>query len=397
MSERLFVAGGPEARLVVAWGAEGLTEAHRDEARQRSQVGRIQLAKVGAIDRRLGAAFVELGGGPPGFLPLRGRLAAVAEGQRLIVQLRRDASGAKGPRLSTNVGLPGHWLEFRPAGEAGESAAAGSPAQAVVDGLALPGEAWLVRAEAAAATPEQLAAEMTRLRARWAAILAKAEAARPPALLLAADDLVLAMLRDRPAASWSEVVFDHRASAERLQQQCADELPLAPARICYRPRREWNPEFALMREQLLEALDEDVTLPSGGWLRIESGSAATLIDVNSGSGEAEAGNAEAAFLRINQAAARAIARQLRLRNIGGIVVVDFIDLAARRARRQVVEALRQALAGDPAPCTVGEMSALGLVELTRRRRGRSLRESFTEACGQCGGSGRVVRRDPLLA
>jgi Rne/Rng family ribonuclease len=204
------------------------------------------------------------------------------------------------------------------------------------------------------------------------------------------------MLRDRPAAHWSEVVLDHRAAAERLQAQCAATSPLPPERIIYRPRREWVPAFADMREQILEALDDDVALPSGGWLRIETGSAATLIDVNSGDAMPGASSPEAAFLKINQAAARAIARQLRLRNIGGIVVVDFIDLAARPARRLVTATLREALADDPAPWSIGEMSSLGLVELTRRRRGRSLRETFTEACSHCGGSGREIKRDPLL-
>jgi len=152
-----------------------------------------------------------------------------------------------------------------------------------------------------------------------------------------------------------------------------------------------------MREHLLEALEDDVTPPGGGWLRIETGSAATLIDVNSGDATSGAGGPEAAFLGINQAAARAIARQLLLRNIGGLVVIDFIDLESRRGRRSVTATLREALAEDPAPWSIGEMSARGLVELTRRRRGQSLREAFTEACPHCGGSGRAMKRDPLLA
>jgi len=396
MSERLFVTGGPDSRLIIAWGSEGLAEIHRDDARHRSAVGRIHLGRIAAIDRKLGAAFVDTGGDRPGLLPLRGRAAGLAEGERLIVQVRRDGSGVKGPRLSADIVLPGHWLDLRPVG--GEAmTAGGGPAEAAVATLALPGEAWRIRPAAADATAEQLAAEVARLRARWTAIRAKADGARPPALLAAADDPVFAILRDRPAAHWSEIVLDHRASAERLQAACAAALPLPPERIVYRPRREWVPEFSEMREQLMEALEEDVTLPTGGWLRIETASAATLIDVNSGDATSGGGSPEAAFLRINQAAARAIARQLRLRNIGGLVVVDFIDLESRRGRRSVTATLREALAADPAPWSIGEMSGLGLVELTRRRRGRSLREAFTEACAHCGGSGRAMKRDPLLA
>jgi ribonuclease E len=235
---------------------------------------------------------------------------------------------------------------------------------------------------------------MASLRRRWTALAARAGAAKPPALLEPADDPVMAMLRERPAGSWEQVLLDHRASAEALQRRCADELPELADRIAWQPRRDWEPAFADLREQLLEALEPDVALAGGGWIRIEATTALTAIDVNSG--EAAGAGGPGALRRVNEAAAQAIARQLRLRNIGGLVVIDFIDMESRRDRAAVAEALRQAVAGDPQTCAVGPMSGFGLVEMTRRRRGRSLADSFAEACPTCAGSGRVTRRDPLL-
>ncbi|MFO1057909.1 MAG: ribonuclease E/G [Dongiaceae bacterium] len=261
-------------------------------------------------------------------------------------------------------------------------------------GQAQPDEGWLLRPAAAGAAAEALAGEMARLRARAAALAARAAAARPPALLEPADDPVMAMLRERPPGFWEAVLLDHRATADALQRHCAEALPELADRIAWQPRRDWQPDFAQLREQLLEALEPDVALPGGGWIRIEATSALTAIDVDSGGAGGPGG--AGALQRVNEAAARAVARQLRLRNIGGLVAIDFIDMEQRRARAAVTEALRRALADDPAAPTVGAMSGFGLVEVTRRRRGRSLAESFTEPCAACGGSGRVTRRDPLL-
>jgi Rne/Rng family ribonuclease len=394
MSERLLVAGSPAARLILACDADGLTEAHRDEPAARSAVGALHLGRVAGIDRRLGAAFVDLGKAGTGLLPLRPGAAAPEEGRPVLVQVRRDPREGKGPRLSAAVALAGTLLELRPGGSGVEAPGATAPLRAAVVEKLQPGEGWVLRPAAAGAPAAALEGEMARLRTRWAAIAARAAAARPPALLEPADDPVMALLRERPPGSWEAVVLDHRATAEALQRRCAEELPELTGRIAWRPRRDWQPELDQLREQLLEALEPDVPLPGGGWIRIEPTTALTAVDVNSGEAGGAAG--PSALRRVNEAAAQAIARQLRLRNIGGLVVIDFIDMESRRERTAVAETLRQALAADPVPCTVGAMSGLGLVEMTRRRRGRSLAESFTEPCPTCGGTGRVTRRDPLL-
>lgn len=392
MMESLLVTGGPGARLILACAAAGLTEAHRDEPAARSPVGALHLGRVAAIDRRLGAAFVELGGAGTGLLPLKRGAAAPEEGRALIVQIRREPRQGKGPRLSAAVTLAGALLELRPGGGGIEAPGATAALRAAVAERTQPGEGWLLRPAAAGAPAAALEGEMARLRGRWAAIGARAAAAKPPALLEPADDPVMAMLRERPPEGWAAVVLDHRATAEALQRRCAEELPELAGKIAWQPRRDWQPDFGVLREQLLEALEPDLPLPGGGWIRIEPTTALTAIDVNSGDGVGGA----AALRRVNEAAARSVARQLRLRNIGGLVVIDFIDMESRRDRMAVAEALRQALAADPAPCAVGAMSGFGLVEMTRRRRGRSLVESFTASCPTCAGIGRVTRRDPLL-
>jgi ribonuclease E len=394
MSERLFVAGGPGARLILACDADGLTEALRDEPSWRSPVGAIHLGRVTGIDRRLGAAFVDLGAAGTGFLPLKPGATAPEEGRALLVQVRREPREGKGPRLSAGPALAGALLELRPGGSGIEAPGDTAPLRAAVAALAQPGEGWTLRPAAAGAGAEALGEEAARLRARSAAIAARAAAARPPALLEPADDPLIALLRERPPEHWQAVLLDHRATAEALQRRCAEEMPVLAARIAWQPRRDWQPGFEALREQLLEALEPDVALPGGGWIRIETTTALTAIDVNSGAAAGPAG--AKAVQRLNEAAARAIARQLRLRNIGGLVAIDFIDMESRRARSAVVDALRRDLALDPAPIAVGPMSGFGLVELTRRRRGRSLAESFTEPCAACAGSGRVTRRDPLL-
>jgi ribonuclease G len=394
MSERLLVAGSPAARLILACDADGMTEAHRDEPALRSPVGALHLGRVTAIDRRLGAAFVDLGSAGTGLLPLKPGAAAPEEGRALVVQIRREPRERKGPRLSAAVALAGRLLELRPGGNAVEAPGPTAALRATVAEQAQAGEGWVLRPAAAGAEVAAVAAEMAALRRRWAAIAARAGMAKPPALLEPADDPVMAMLRERPAGSWAQVLLDHRASAEALQRRCAEELPDLADRIAWQPRRDWEPVFADLREQLLEALEPDVPLAGGGWIRIEATTALTAIDVNSGDVGGAGGTG--ALRRVNEAAAQAIARQLRLRNIGGLVVIDFIDMESRRERGTVAEALRRALARDPAPCTVGAMSGFGLVEMTRRRRGRSLSETFAEACPTCAGSGRVTRRDPLL-
>jgi ribonuclease G len=172
-----------------------------------------------------------------------------------------------------------------------------------------------------------------------------------------------------------EIFTDTRRGAEEMEALAATLPAGRRLRIEHRPQRDWSPKMAEIEVDVAAALEPRVDLPSGGWLLFEPGKTLTVIDVNSGTAQGSAG--ERLWLKIDLEAAREIARQLRLRHIGGIVVIDFIDLKAALQRRQVSEVLRQAVAGDWEPCWVGTMSRLGLVEMTRRRSGPTLSEMWT--------------------
>jgi Ribonuclease G/E len=171
-----------------------------------------------------------------------------------------------------------------------------------------------------------------------------------------------------------EIFADTRRAAEELSAAAATLPAGRRLRIEHRPQRDWTPKMAEIESEVAAALDPRVELPSGGWLLFEPGQTLTVVDVNSGSSQGTTG--ERHWLKTNLEAAKEIGRQLRLRHIGGIVVIDFIDLKAVLQRRQVSEAMRHAVSGDWEPCWVGPMSRLGLVEMTRRRNGPTLAEMW---------------------
>ena len=349
------------------------------------------------MDKGIGAAFVEIGLERPGLLPLAELDGRAEEGAAVLTQVVRDAREGKGVRLTGRPVLAGMHLVFdphHPGISVSRRIADRAVAAQLVDRVraaAAPGEGFVVRLAAIAATPEVLAQEADRLRQAWHALVERGAGLKPPAMLRR-DDAVVALLRDVGTAV-DEIVVDMRGPADAIRQRLDDALPELAPRVVVRPARDWLPSPDEIDEQVEAALEPEVALPSGGSLLIEPGRTLTAIDVNSGAPAGDGGGRRAGERRLldaNLEAAGEIARQLRLRNIGGIVVVDFIDLKNGPARGRVVEALRTALAGDPVPCWVGEMSRLGLVEMTRRRRGASLAETRTAACPACGGSGRVA-------
>ena len=176
-----------------------------------------------------------------------------------------------------------------------------------------------------------------------------------------------------------EIFADTRRATEELSAMAASLPASRRLRIEHRPERDWSPSMAEIEAEVAAALDPHVELPSGGWLLFEPGLTLTVVDVNSGTSQGVAG--ERLWLKIDLEAAKEIARQLRLRHIGGIVVIDFIDLKASLQRRQVSEAMRHAVADDWEPCSVGTMSRLGLVEMTRRRKGPTLSEMWGKESG----------------
>jgi Rne/Rng family ribonuclease len=378
---RLLVSADAEGTEAALFDAGGLLEYRIEDRDGPSAVGDIHKGQVSRVEKGLGAAFVEIGEERAGFLPLSELETVPAEGDSLVVQVVREAFEGKGARLTARPTLAGILLVLSPfapgvslssrIGDTGER----ERLMAIIEGLAHEGEGLVARTAANGASPDSLKAEMGRLRAAWRDVDARAQTADPPSLLYRGEDAALRLLAEN-AGRLHEVVTDSRRAAERLQSLCEGVLPGLGERIVYRPERDWSPSWDEVVEQAEAALEPRVGLPSGGWLLFEPGQTLTAVDVNTGRSVGDAygrADAEPTMLKTNLEAAEAIARQLRLRNIGGIIVIDFIDIRDQRARERVVSALRASLAGDPAPTRVEPMSRLGLVEMTRRRRGPSLR------------------------
>jgi ribonuclease G len=396
MKRRVFVVTRPGERWIALCENDRLIEFDIDRPDEASRVGSILLGRIQRVDKALDAAFVTIDGDRAGFLPLRDAVSRPVEGQPALVQIVRDARGDKGPRLTGRPMLAGRLLGFSPLGSdihvSSRAGAERSRLSEAIGGIAEPGEGWAVRAAAREAEPAELLEEAGRLREIWGGLLRRSESVKPPAELYREDDPLARMLRDSPGPIAS-VVCDTRAGADAARKALAGDLPALAAKVAYRPARAWAVDPAGIWEQVEAALEPEVALDSGGSLLIEPGRTLTAIDVDSGefSGRRTQLRSEHALLEINLEAAAEIARQVRLRNLGGLIVVDFIDMAQASARNRVVKALRDALQRDPMPCRIGSISRFGLLEMARRRRGRSLAEMLTVVCPQCGGAGRLPK------
>lgn len=397
--QRLLVAVGGDRRWA-AWVADGLLiEFHSERDGEANLVGNIYLGRIAHVEKGLGAAFVDIGMNEAAFLPLSEAGGPAIEGARALVQIEREGRDAKGPRVTTRIGLAGVHLILLP-GRRGISTSERivdrkerSRLSALMTNIAKGGEGFMVRTAASGAEERQLREEAAALRASWQELSGR-EYARPPAMLYRQPPVDIRLLRDH-GALFDEVVYDQRNAAAAATTWSRSAASGLATRIAFRRSAEWAPAPDEVLAQVEDALHPRVDLPAGGGLVIEPTEAMTVVDVNASSASKAQGDAasERVLLRTNLAAAEEIARQIRLRNIGGIVVIDFIDLKEGAHRRQVVDCLRASTADDSAPVWVGAMSRLGLVELTRRRRGPTLAETMTKSCPTCDGTGRI--RQPL--
>ncbi len=424
-SEVLINAGYLETRIALVEDGR-LVDLIIEQNRRQGYVGNIFVGRAERVVASVGAAFVELGLERAGFLPASearhfdgppvgdeapGISALVDEGQAVIVQVQKDAIGDKGAFLTSDLTLPGRYLVFGPrrSGVA-VSARIGDEAERrrlIEATAALEGSGgFIVRTAAEGAAAEDLAADATELRGRWADIQARAQShdIRPPVLLHGDLDPVSKALRDRMGPEIEAVLIDDGqayAEAKRYAQAVMPDLAERLQRVA------GGDVFSHhdVAEQILAALEPHVALPSGGHICIETTEALTAVDVNSGRHTSRRQQAETA-LECNLEAARAVALQIRLRGIGGIIVIDFIHLDEREHRNQVVATLEEAFATDPSPVRIGRMMEFGLVALTRRRSRETLVGRLSDACAIGGGAGRlpcfervagVVRPQPARA
>ncbi len=317
--------------------------------------------------------------------------------QMILCQVTKNPIGAKGARLTQEVSLPGRFVVLIPNSRTyGISKRLPDDERkrlrTILDRIKPAEHGVIVRTAAENVVEEELSNDVLRLLRQWEAIEAAAKRANGPTLLYREPDMAVRVIREEFNKEYRGVMIDDQAMFEDVSDYVTSIMPALGDRVeRYDPAEEGLPLFERfhVHEQLHKALDRKVWLPSGGSLIIEHTEALTVIDVNTGKNVGTS-NLEATVFHNNLEAAEEIARQLRLRDIGGIIVIDFIDMELRENRQAVVSAFREALARDKTRTQVFDISELGLVEMTRKRIGEGLLTSFADACPMCEGRGVVV-------
>lgn len=372
VAQDIFVEVSPGETRIAAVNRDGQLFAFEVERLgEESNLGAVCLGRVTKIDTGAGGAFVEAGLGEAGFLS---RAKGVHEGQTLIVQVSRDTWRDKGLALTMRPALAGKYLVLRP-GDPGlrwpRSSMEGGRkdlAKALEEAVAAD-EGVTVRSDAARAEAAPVVDELARLRARWTAVQEAAAAASGPGILVPPPSLAQRILRDWTVTG--QIVLDDRRLAADLTTAARAELPEMAERIALHTGSEAVFAAAGVDDQIDEALARVAALPGGGNLVIDTLEALTAIDVNLGGGEGRRLSEDAIF-RLNRTAGLMAARQIMLRNIAGLIVIDFVSMRNKGNRRKLVEAMRGAFRGDGSTVDVLGMTPAGLIEITRQRRGRSL-------------------------
>jgi ribonuclease E len=377
--------------------------------------GNIYLGRVQNVLPGMEAAFIDISTPKNGVL-YRGDVAFDASevdtqqprietllknGQNIIVQVTKNPIGAKGARLTQEVSLAGRFVVMVPGQPQTYGISKRLPDEErkrlrkVLDAIRPDDAGLIVRTAAAGASAEELGRDLERLKAEWRGIAEAAKRSNRPALLHREPPLVVRVIREEFNTEYRSIVIDDPALYEEVRSYVEAIAPELAERVeLYE-----EPDLPLferfhVHEQLHKALDRKVWLPSGGSLIIERTEALTVIDVNTGKNVGRS-NLEETVFRNNLEAAEEVAHQLRLRDIGGIIVIDFIDMEIKGNRAEVVRVLRDALARDKTRTQVFDISELGLVEMTRKRISEGLVESFSETCPHCQGRGFTVDHSML--
>ncbi|MBN9698555.1 MAG: Rne/Rng family ribonuclease, partial [Zoogloea sp.] len=409
MSEEYLINFTPQETRVALMQQGVVQEVHVERTASRGIVGNIYLGRVVRVLPGMQSAFMDVGLERTAFLhvadiwsdrhageAVRPIERILSEGQNLIVQVLKDPLGTKGARLSTQISIAGRMLVYLPQDKhIGISQRIGDEAgrealRERVSRLLPPNEpgGYIVRTMAENATDEELAADIAYLKKLWAEIRNRAVGARPPFVLYQDLNLAQRVLRDLVTDATTRIVADSRENFQKLNNFASEYMPqVQPLLEHYTGER---PLFDLhgVEAEIEKALARRVDLKSGGYLIIDQTEAMTTIDVNTG-GFVGARNFDDTIFKTNLEAAQAIARQLRVRNLGGIIIVDFIDMESAEHRNAVLDEFRKALARDHTKMTVNGFTSLGLVEMTRKRTRESLAHLLCEPCPTCGGRSAV--------
>ena len=411
--ERSMVVRQRKDRTQIAVLEDGvLVEHYVNRSSHQSYVGNVYLGKVQNVLPSMEAAFVDIGKGRNAVLyagevnfdvsGLEGQPkrieSALKAGQSVIVQVTKDPVGHKGARLTSLVSLPGRYLVYVPgASMTGISRKLPDTERNRLKQIlkkVMPENAGvIVRTAAEGAAEEELDRDVARLAAQWEAIEKKAKTASAPALLYSEPDLTIRVIRDVFNEDFGKLVVSGDEAWDVVDEYVKYVAPHLAGRLSrWQGDRDAFAEYRI-DEQLAKALERKVWLPSGGSLVIDKTEAMTVIDVNTGKFTGQGGNLEETVTRNNLEAAEEIVRQLRLRDVGGIVVIDFIDMVLESNRELVLRRLLECLARDRTKHQVAEVTSLGLVQMTRKRVGAGLLEAFSTPCECCNGRGVILTFD----
>ncbi|MDX6233700.1 MAG: ribonuclease [Nocardioidaceae bacterium] len=382
---------------------------------QISIIGNVYLGKVQNVLPSMEAAFVDIGAGRNAVLyagevdwttlgngKQRKIEDALKPGQTILVQVSKDPIGQKGARLTSQISLPGRFLVLVPGGQtSGISRKLPENERARLKTLlkdVLPEDTGvIVRTAAEGATEEQLTRDVTALSARWEVIEGKVAAGKAPELLYSEPDLMIKVVRDLFNEDFQGLVVEGDDAWDMIKGYIDHVAPDLAERVKRWDDKDGKDAFTAYRldEQIHKALDRKVFLPSGGSLVIDRTEAMTVVDVNTGKYTGSGGNLEETVTKNNLEAAEEVVRQLRLRDIGGIIVVDFIDMVLESNRDLVLRRLVECLGRDRTRHQVAEVTSLGLVQMTRKRIGTGLLESFSHECEHCHGRGVLIQEAPV--
>jgi ribonuclease G len=410
VTEDILINVTPQETRVAVTGSGVVQELLIERAASRGLVGNIYMGRVARVLPGMQSAFVEIGLERAAFLHVadiweyrksNGEAARpieriLAEGEPILVQVVKDPIGSKGARLSTQISIAGRLLVYLPhdphigISQRIEDESGRAALRERLKEL-LPAEekgGFIIRTLAESASEEDLRADLDYLRSIWSAIRDRSLGATPPAVLYQDLSLAQRVLRDMVNSDTGRVEIDSRENFQKLAAFAEHYMPnVRPKLEHYTGER---PLFDMynVEPEIEKALSRRVDLKSGGYLIIDQTEAMTTIDVNTG-GFVGSRNFDDTIFKTNLEAAHAIARQLRLRNLGGIIILDFIDMESVEHRNAVLEELKRALARDRTRMTINGFTALGLVEMTRKRTRESLAHVLCEPCPTCGGRGEV--------
>ena len=423
--DRVMVVRSKYGRIQIGVLEDGvLVEHYVARAADASLIGNVYLGRVQNVLPSMEAAFVDIGRGRnavlySGEVDWEAAAAAADEdgrdgknqarkielalhpGDRVLVQVTKDPVGHKGARLTSQVSLPGRYLVYVPNGSMnGISRKLPDTERARLKKIlkeVLPDDAGvIVRTAAEGATEQQLTLDVQRLTSQWAEIDHAVETQQAPALLHSEPDLLIKIVRDVFNEDFQKLVIEGDDALDTISSYVGAVAPDLVERIeRYENQRDSFDEYRIS-EQIEKALDRKVWLPSGGSLVVDRTEAMTVVDVNTGKFVGSGGNLEETVTKNNLEAAEEIVRQLRLRDIGGIIVVDFIDMVLESNRDLVLRRVVECLSRDRTKHQVAEVTSLGLVQMTRKKLGLGLVESFSENCEVCAGRGIIVHHEPVF-